>query len=58
MYLFLERREGEREGEEHQCVGTSRASPLGSWPTAQARAPTSNRTEPTAFQSVGQRSIH
>ena len=30
IYLFLEReREGEREGEEHQCVAASRAPPTG-----------------------------
>ena len=30
MYLFLERgREGEREGEKHQCVVASRVPPIG-----------------------------
>ena len=38
IYLFLERgRDGDREGEEHQCVVASRA-PQGTWPATQACA--------------------
>ena len=36
IYLHLERgRDGEREGEKHQCVVASRAPLLGIWPTTQ-----------------------
>ena len=41
FYLFIfreRRREGEREGEKHQCVVASWAPPLGTWPTTQACA--------------------
>ena len=48
IFLFFEReRKGEREGEKHQCVVVSRASPTqggGSWPTTQACALTGNQT--------------
>ena len=46
IYLFLERgREGEREGEKHQCVVASRMPPqVGTWPATQACALTRNRT--------------
>ena len=45
FYLFLERgREGDREGEKHQCVVASGAPLLGAWPTAQACALTGNAT--------------
>ena len=37
IYLFLERvREGDREGEKHQCVVASHAPPTGNWPTTHA----------------------
>ena len=43
MYLFLERgREGEREGEKHQCVVASHTPPTG--PTTQTCVLTGNRT--------------
>ena len=45
FYLFFERGwEGEREGEKHQCVVTSRGSRLGTWPTTQMFALSANRT--------------
>ena len=43
--FFRERgREGEREGEKHQCVVASRTPLLGTWPATQACALTRNRT--------------
>ena len=42
-YLFLERGEGEREGEKHQCVSLMHPL-LGTWPTTQACALTGNGT--------------
>ena len=44
IYLFLERgREGEREGDKHQCVVASLSNPLlGTWPTTQSCALTGN----------------
>ena len=46
IYLFLERgREGEREGEKHQCVVASHMPLLlGTWPTTQTCALIGNRT--------------
>ena len=47
FYLFIFRekgREGERDGEKYQCVVSSNAPPLGTWPTTQACALTGNRT--------------
>ena len=43
IYLFLEEKGG-REGEKHQSVTASHAPPMGTWPTAQAGAPTGNQT--------------
>ena len=43
MYLYLERgREGEREGEKHQCVVASHALPTGAWPSTQTHTLTGN----------------
>ena len=45
--LFRERergREGEREGEKHQCVVASHTFPWGTWPATQACDLTGNRT--------------
>ena len=51
IYLFLERgREGEREGEKHQCVVASPVPQLGTWPTSQACALTGNQTSDPLFQ--------
>ena len=45
FFFFRERgREEEREGEKHQCVVTSCAPLLGTWPTIQACALTGNQT--------------
>ena len=42
-FIFRERgREGEREGEKHQCVVASHMPPLGTWPTTQPCALTGN----------------
>ena len=39
LFIFIERgREGEREGETHQCVVASHAPLLGTWSTTQACA--------------------
>ena len=39
IYLFSERgREGEREGEKHQCVVASHMPPTGAWPVTPACA--------------------
>ena len=52
IYLFLGR-EGEREGEKHQCVVASHMPPLGTWPTTQGCALTRNRTsEPLVCRTV------
>ena len=50
FYLFIFRqrgREGEREGEKHQCVVVSYTSPAGDPATTQAGALTGNRTSDT-----------
>ena len=45
LFIFRERgREGEREGEKHQCVVASHAPLLGTWPATQACALTGNWT--------------
>ena len=45
IYFYRQReREGQREGEKHQCVVASHAPPTGSWPTTQAYALTGNQT--------------
>ena len=45
LFIFRQRgREGEREGEKHQCVVVYCMSPLGTWPTTQTCASTRNRT--------------
>ena len=37
LFIFRERgREGEREGEKHQCVVASRVAPMGTWSATQA----------------------
>ena len=44
LLIFKERgREGEREGEKHQCVVASHAPSLGTWPTTQVCALTGNQ---------------
>ena len=47
-------REGEREGEKHQCVVASHAPPLGTWPATQACALTRNRTSDPWFTAHAQ----
>ena len=43
LLMFREQeREGEKEGQKHQCVVASWASPLGTWPTIQACVLTGN----------------
>ena len=44
IYLFFRERgrEGEREGEKHQCVVASHVAPLGTWPATQACVLTGN----------------
>ena len=45
IYLLFERgKEGEREGEKHQCVVASHLPLLGTWPTTQASILIGNRT--------------
>ena len=45
LFIFRGRgREGKGEGEKHQCVVTSHAPPLGTWPATQASALTGNGT--------------
>ena len=45
LFIFTQReREGEREGEKHQCVVAFHRPQLGTWPTTQACALTGNRT--------------
>ena len=45
LFIFRERgREGEREGEKHQCVVASHTPRNGTWPATQACALTGNRT--------------
>ena len=42
-FIFREKgREGEREGEKHQCVVASHILPLGTWPATQVCALTGN----------------
>ena len=57
IYLFLERREGEREGEKHQCVVTSWALPTGG-PGQKPRHVPWLGTEPATLWFVGPCSIH
>ena len=55
LFIFRERRrEGEREGEKHQCVVASLVRPLlGTWPETQACALTRNWThDPLVHRSV------
>ena len=53
IYLFLEKgREGEREGEKHQCVVACHMAPLGTWPVTQACALTGNRTSDLLVHSL------
>ena len=58
MYLFLERGEGkEKEGENHQCVVVSRASPTGDLAHNPSTCPlTGNLTATLRF--AGPSSIH
>ena len=44
IYLFLERRQGRREGERYQCVVASHTPPTGDPAHTQACALTGNRT--------------
>ena len=44
IYLFLEGKGGEREGEKHQCVVASYTPPTGEWPATQACALLGNQT--------------
>ena len=45
LFIFRERgREGEREGEKHQCVVASHTPPEGTWPATQACVLNGNRT--------------
>ena len=45
IYFLRERgREGERDGEKHQCVVASHATQLRTWPATEACALTGNRT--------------
>ena len=53
IYLFLERRrEGEREGEKHQCVVASSTPPAGDLAQTQACALTGNRTRDLLVRSL------
>ena len=54
LFIFRQRgREGEREGEKHQCVAAPHVPLLGTWPATQARAPTGNRTsDPLVYRPV------
>ena len=57
LYLFLQRgREGEREGEKHQCVFASQIPQLGTWPTTQAGALDWESNSNLSF--LGQHSIY
>ena len=52
FYLFIFRqrgREGEREGEKHQCMVASHTPLRGTWPTTQACALTGNQTSEWPF---------
>ena len=55
MYLFLDRGEGEREGEKYQSMVASCTPPIGDWPATQACALIGNRT---GDWFTGQQSIH
>ena len=54
LFIFREEREGEREGEKHQCVVASPAPPPpGTWPAAQVCALTGNQTsDPLVLRPV------
>ena len=57
LFIFRGRgREGEREGEKHQCVFASHVELTGTWPATQARALTGNWTSDPLVLSP--RSIH
>ena len=49
LFIYFQRqgREGQREGEKHQCVFVSRCPQLGAWPTTQACGLTENQTSDT-----------
>ena len=59
IYFFRERgREGEREGEKHQCMVASRVTPTGGLAQTQACALTGNRIGDALVHSVHQHSVH
>ena len=54
VFIFRQReREGERDGEKHQCVVASHATLLGTWPSTQACALTRNRTSDRLVHQAG-----
>ena len=52
IYFRQSRREGEREGEKHQCVVASHTPPLGTWPATQSCALTGNVTSDPLVHSL------